>query len=211
MSNGTLLRCAAARMCAPSALGPRPRGLLTTRWISPRLMRSTPSSPSSSSLATSLLTGIPAARSAAAVPVVATSEKPSWWNTSAASQPRALSRSASDRNTVPFSGSGPPAAIWLFMKARPVVRSMPMTSPVERISGPSSASASGKRLNGKTASLTATWSPATGSASSPLSRSSSSVAPSITRAAIFTNGTPVALATKGTVRDARGLASMTNT
>ena len=42
-------------------------------------------------------------------------------------------------------------------------------------------------------------------------RNSSSVAPSITRAAILTNGTPVALATNGTVRDARGFASMTKT
>ena len=35
------------------------------------------------------------------------------------------------------------------------------------------------------------------------------VAPSITRAAAFASGTPVALATNGTVRDARGLASST--
>jgi hypothetical protein len=47
--------------------------------------------------------------------------------------------------------------------------------------------------------------------SSPSARSSSSVAPHMTRAATFTSGTPVALATKGTVRDARGFASMTNT
>ncbi len=33
---------------------------------------------------------------------------------------------------------------------------MPITSPVERISGPSAVSTSGKRLNGSTASFTAT-------------------------------------------------------
>ena len=86
-----------------------------------------------------------------------------------------------------------------------------MTSPVERISGPSRASASGKRLNGSTASFTATWSPPTGSVSSPSARSSASVAPTITRLATLASGTPVALATNGTVRLARGLASITKT
>ena len=42
-------------------------------------------------------------------------------------------------------------------------------------------------------------------------RNSSSVAPHITRAATLTSGTPVAFATNGTVREARGLASITNT
>ena len=42
-------------------------------------------------------------------------------------------------------------------------------------------------------------------------RSSSSVAPSITRLATLTSGTPVALATNGTVRLARGFASITYT
>ena len=36
------------------------------------------------------------------------------------------------------------------------VRSIPITSPVERISGPSTVSTSGKRLNGSTASFTDT-------------------------------------------------------
>jgi hypothetical protein len=55
------------------------------------------------------------------------------------------------------------------------------------------------------------WSPTTLSGNSPSSRSSASVAPSITREATLARGTPVALATNGTVREARGLASMTNT
>ena len=73
---------------------------------------------------------------------------------------------------------------------------MPMTSPVERISGPSRVSTPGNRLKGSTASLTETW-PVTGSRSSPSSRSSASVAPTITRAATMATGTPVALATNG--------------
>ena len=36
-----------------------------------------------------------------------------------------------------------------------------------------------------------------------------SLAPAITRAPIFATGTPVALATKGTVREARGFTSST--
>ena len=69
-------------------------------------------------------------------------------------------------------------------------------------------SASGKRLNGSTASFTATWSRSPAGTSRPSSRSSASVAPTITRAATLASGTPVALATNGTVRLARGLASM---
>ena len=114
-----------------------------------------------------------------------------------------MSRSATEMNTIPAEGSRSPAAIWLFAKARPNVRSMPMTSPVERISGPSTESASGKRLKGSTASLTATC-PDTGGGNRPSRRSSASVEPSMTRAATFTSGTLVALATNGTVRLAVG-------
>ena len=93
---------------------------------------------------------------------------------------------------------------------------MPITSPVERISGPSAGSTSGNLENGSTASLTATVAGAapsrnTDGTSSPSSRSEASVAPSITRVATLASGTPVALATNGTVRLARGLASMTYT
>ena len=100
---------------------------------------------------------------------------------------------------------------------------MPITSPVERISGPSMwstprPSTVRNRLNGSTASFTATGvdgrrgrqrppSPVAGSM--PSARSSAIVAPSITRAAALASGTPVALDTNGTVRLARGLASST--
>ncbi len=79
---------------------------------------------------------------------------------------------------------------------------MPMTSPVERISGPRMVSTSSNFTNGKTDSLTATW---VGVFST--TPSSASVRPVITRAAILASGTPIALDTNGTVREARGLTS----
>ena len=85
---------------------------------------------------------------------------------------------------------------------------MPITSPVERISGPSRVSTPGKRPNGSTASFTLTMPAPAGGRSRPSSRSSAKVDPTITRAATMARGTPVALATNGTVRLARGLASM---
>ena len=91
---------------------------------------------------------------------------------------------------------------------------MPITSPVERISGPSAGSTSGNRENGSTASFTATVVDGlrrTDGSRRPSARSSSSIAPSITRVATLASGTPVALATNGTVRLARGLASITYT
>ena len=76
---------------------------------------------------------------------------------------------------------------------------------MERISGPSTGSAHGKRAKGRTASFTATcfMGLPTGSPRSAMR------SPSMRRTAWCTMGTPVALATKGTVRDARGLASIT--
>ena len=97
---------------------------------------------------------------------------------------------------------------------------MPITSPVERISGPSSESTpvpSGRRnrWNGSTASLTATGAPGGSVPPSPLAgsmpsaRSSAMVAPSMIRAAAMASGTAVALDENGTVREALGLASST--
>ena len=93
---------------------------------------------------------------------------------------------------------------------------MPITSPVERISGPSTASTPRpsllrNRFHGSTASLTeipfAIPSPVAGRSFS--ARSSAMVEPTEIRAAALANGTPVALETNGTVREARGFASST--
>ena len=54
----------------------------------------------------------------------------------------------------PSRGSFMPAPICAFRKARGKSRSQPMTSPVDRISGPSSVSTPGKRAKGITASFT---------------------------------------------------------
>ena len=119
--HGTRCTFAAARMCAPSARAPRPRGEFTTRSTLPDEMRSTASWP------------VPladlgdhrrrrerrCASRCAAVPEVATIVNPSSTKRRAASTPAALSRSASDRKIVPVSGSGLPAAIWLLANARP--------------------------------------------------------------------------------------------
>ncbi len=95
-----------------------------------------------------------------------------------------------------------------------------MTSPVDFISGPSTVStpwplASRNRPKGSTASFTAMWesigsvAPSPCGGKSPSARSWVMVAPTITRAAAFASGTAVAFDTKGTVRDALGLASRT--
>ncbi len=81
---------------------------------------------------------------------------------------------------------------------------MPMTSPVERISGPSTVSTPGKRANGNTDSFTPTC-----LKSAFFSLKSASFSPAMMRAAILATGVPTTLATKGTVREARGLTSST--
>ena len=127
-----------------------------------------------------------------------------------------LSRLATETKTVPLRGSPPYRAVWLFANAGPKSVSMPMTSPVERISGPEQLSTTlpsrvRNRLNGSTASLTAigAWAgsvpPSPCGGSMPSSRSSAIVAPSMTRAAALASGTPVALATNGTVRRRPGV------
>ena len=65
-----------------------------------------------------------------------------------------MSRSATVISTRPAVGSRCPAASCALKKARPKECARPSTSPVERISGPSTGSTSGNMLNGKTASLT---------------------------------------------------------
>ena len=102
-------------------------------------------------------TGMPAAASVLAVPAVATSEKPSRASARASGTAAVLSASRTDRNAVPPPGSGRPAARSAFANALGKSEALAITSPVERISGPSTGSAPGKRMNGSTAALTLTW------------------------------------------------------
>ena len=120
----------------------------------------------------------------------------------------------------PDVGSDPYEAACDFANAGPNDASMPITSPVDFISGPEQrvdALPPGvrNRLNGSTASLTAIGAsagsspPSPSAGSRPSARSSAIVAPSMIRAAALASGTAVALETNGTVREARGLASST--
>ena len=88
-------------------------------------------------------------------------------------------------------------------------RATPITSPVERISGASSASEPWKRSNGSTASFTATCSTGVSLEASGGRARSGRRSPSMIRQASLASATPVALDTNGTVREARGLASIT--
>ncbi len=116
-----------------------------------------------------------------------------------------LSPSRTLMNAVPFVGMFVPAATWLLAKASSKLASMPITSPVLRISGPRMMSTPGNLANGKTTSFTLVC---FGSGCS-VTPSSFSDFPAITFAAIFAQGIPVAFDTNGTVREARGLTSIT--
>ncbi len=124
-----------------------------------------------------------------------------------------LSASLTETNTAPDAGSTVPPPSWLLAKARANAGAMsspgrrqsrPITSPVERISGPRMVSTPGKRAKGNTASFTAMWSWVL-----PESLKLVSFSPAITLAAMAASGAPMVLATNGTVRLARGLTSST--
>ena len=106
-------------------------------------------------------------------------------------------------NTCPARGSFTPAASWLLANAVGKSSAMPITSPVDFISGPRMTSTPEKRANGKTDSFTATCL----NSASWVWPSSSSVLPTMHSAASFASGTPVAFETNGTVRRARGFTS----
>src|SRR5919202_2062607 len=186
------------------ARGPGPVGVLITRSTSPASIRSTTcGEPSESFLIRS--TGTHIRRIACAVPPVASSSKPRSWSEAASWVAAGLSPSVTEMNTVPEAGSSAPAAPWALPKAAGESAAIPMTSPVDLISGPSRASALGKRPKGSTASLTDTCPSVRGSSSSR----SESRSPSIRRHATLASGTPTAFEANGTVREARGLASST--
>jgi hypothetical protein len=129
-----------------------------------------------------------------------------------------------EMKTVPASGRCVPAPSCALRKAPGKVRSQPMTSPVERISGPSSVSTPGKRAKGRTASFTENqgWRKSASDIGSPgmmgvssstgacfsATGKSESFSPAMSRAAMEAMALSVALATKGTVREARGFTSI---
>ena len=117
-----------------------------------------------------------------------------------------LSASRTDRNAVPAVGSGRPAARSAFANAVGRSAALAITSPVERISGPSTGSLPGKRANGKHGRLHATCAHGRSRAEGRARER----APAASRQAAATRLIPIALLANGTVRDARGFASSTN-
>src|ERR1700691_4906411 len=155
-----------------------------------------------------ILHASPAARIAAAVPRVATRWNHSAANLRATATASGLWWSFTLMNTVPLSGSGVPAPICALANASPKLAPTPITSPVDRISGPSAGSTPGNLLNGNTGDFTKYC----GTGSTPVASVKSRIfLPSISPTAIFGSATPVALLTYGTVRDARGFTSNTYT
>src|SRR6202453_3718611 len=116
-------------------------------------------------------------------------------------------------NTTPLSGRGVPALNCALLNASPKFSPTPITSPVDRISGPSAGSTPGNFPKGNTGDFTKHC----GTGNTPDVRppvkcsKSRSFLPSINPTASFGSGTPVALLTYGTVREARGLTSRTYT
>ena len=198
----------------PSARGPRPRGVLTTRSTLPDEIRSTASTPRRPRRP-SRRPCRPRSRalsSTAAVPAVAAIEKPSSANRRAATRPASLSRSASDRKTVPLLRQRV-ARAGLALGERHAERAVDAhhlagrahLRPEHRVDVGEAVERQHRFLHRRRDRLR----PAGGAALRRGARRASR-RPSA-RAATFASGTPVALLTNGTVRLARGFASMTNT
>ena len=103
-----------------------------------------------------LRTGTPIAEIACAVPAVAITLKPRSLKWTASWVAAGLSESVTLMKIVPSRGRLTPAAAWALPNAVGKSAAIPITSPVLRISGPSTASAPAKRAKGRTASLTLT-------------------------------------------------------
>src|SRR4051812_28678948 len=136
------------------------------------------------------VTGTPADASAAAVPLVATTEKPSPTSTRAISIARGLSLFLRLMKTLPLAGSFTPAASWDFTNASANVSPTPMTSPVDFISGPRMVSTPGNLMNGNTASFTEKY----GGANSPQKPPPAHDLSTLQRAAVFAGGPPLGFA-----------------
>ena len=125
---------AARRISQPSERAPEPVGVLITRSTSPEAIASTTCGEPSPTLR-SVRTGTPMRAIACAVPRVATISKPRSCSCAASPAPAALSVSVTVMKTVPPSGSAAPAAACAFANAVWKSVAIPITSPVERISG----------------------------------------------------------------------------
>src|SRR5882672_8666489 len=142
-----------------SAIACAPSVVLKTSWTPSLSIRSTICGLPSSTLLTIVTGNCASWVRNRAVPIVATRANPISTRRRQGSTMPALSRSRTETKTAPASGRSTPAPSCDLAKARPKSASSPMTSPVERISGPRMRSTPGKRAKGNTASLTATCPP----------------------------------------------------
>ena len=151
--HGTPAAAAAILIAEPSLRGERPNGVLTIRSTPPsRISSATLFGPSLTFATRS--TGMPARERTPAVPLVASNRKPRSASRFAGNTIARLSRFATDTNTVPDVGRPAPLATNAFASAMPGSASIPMTSPVDFISGPSTVSTPANRPNGSTAAFT---------------------------------------------------------
>jgi hypothetical protein len=146
---------------------------------------------------------------AAAVPLVAMTPKPSWCRSLRQATARTLSAVLDGDHHRALARQARAGAELALEHGLAEGAAAPMTSPVERISGPRMGSTPGNLLNGNTASLTLKYGGTTSVGASRRALRGFSDWPAMQRAAILASGWPVALLTKGTVRDARGLTSST--
>jgi hypothetical protein len=133
---------------------------------------------------------MPCDLSTPAVPRVATSVKPSSARSLAMCTAATLSPSRTLMKARPPCGSFTPAPICDLTNASAKLSPMPMTSPVDFISGPRMVSTPGNLANGNTASFTEKYGGVTSSTFCSLK-----VFPAMQRAAIMASGWPVALDT----------------
>ena len=201
----TPLRMAAARILPSSVPAPLRVGVLMIIASSPFLIRSRALGRPPSWILRIAVVVMPSAASVSWVPRVVTTSKPCSTSPRAISVTWGLSFARTLRNTLPSVGSGALALICDLAKATAKSGSAPMHSPVLRISGPKITSTPGNLPKGKTDSLTEVCLGVTSS----VTPSSLSCLPIITLAATRAQLTPVALPTKGTVREARGFTSIT--
>ena len=204
---GILPNSAVRRIEAESAIAFSPSVVFSTMAIAPSFIASTMCGRPSCTLLTIVTARFFSCRYCP-VPRVHTTPKPSFSNSAAIHSACGRSRSFTERNTLPRAGRVEPAPMKPLANAAAKSRSMPIVSPVDFISGPSKISTPANRAKGNTASFTATWPSDFMCVLSSGKLKALSASPAISRAAIFAIGIPVAFATNGVVRDARGLTSI---
>ena len=154
---GTPAAAAAVRMSEPSVRGARPKGVLTDQVHLPGPDQLGDVVLALGDLAPPPRPGIPARCRTPAVPLVASNRNPEVRQALGGSTIARLSRLATLHEDRSDAGRAWPAATIAFASATPASSSIPMTSPVDFISGPRTVSTPGNRPKGRTAALTAAY------------------------------------------------------